>query len=250
MAGVKDWILLDFAKKGKNCSKKILQEYLKNSVFLLLRLRTRLSAGEHCCSCTGVNDSTLIYNSQLFMTLCQQIKMQIFHSYEAVAVLFLTDLHSHSTEPLRTCLNKRSDKFMEGYENLVITYAVPHVFSETFSQWRINYENRKQHPLARRPSCFWALDKYALDMQLIRFGSALMNRLWKDYEKRIFSHDFKSSKTWRWTHLLYLYWIFQSRLKSFESPKVMFVTTFTETTHVLTTRSDRKVLFTILPLPP
>lgn len=57
-------------------------------------------------------------------------------------MLFLTDLHSHSTEPLRTCLNKRSDKFMEGYENLFITYAEPHVFSETFCQWRINYESK------------------------------------------------------------------------------------------------------------
>jgi len=62
------------------------------------------------------------------MMLCKQMKMETFHSYEAVAVFFLTDLHSHSREPLRTCLNKRSDKFMEGYEYLVITYAMPHVF--------------------------------------------------------------------------------------------------------------------------
>lgn len=68
------------------------------------------------------------------MMLCKQMKMQTFHLYEGLAVLFLTDIYSHSTEPQRTCLNKRSDKFMERYENFVITYAVPHVFLETFCQ--------------------------------------------------------------------------------------------------------------------
>lgn len=60
--------------------------------------------------------------------------MQTFHLYEAPDVLFLTDIDSHSTEPQRTCLNKRSDKFMERYENFVITYAVPHAFLENFCQ--------------------------------------------------------------------------------------------------------------------
>lgn len=100
--------------------------------------------------------------------LCKQMKVQIFHLYEALAVLFLTDIHSHSTEPQRTCLNKRSDKFMERYENFVVTYAVPHVFSETLCQRRINYENKKQRPLAQRLSCFKVLECYTQDMQLMQ----------------------------------------------------------------------------------
>lgn len=141
---------------------------------MLLRLRTQLSTEEYYCSCSRANYSTLIYNTRLFMILCKKMKMQTFHLYEALVVLFL---YRHTFTFNRATENMFEQEVRQiygkvwkfGYYSCSATHILKDFLSVKNKLWK-----QKTKSFGSKTSCFKVLEYNTLDMQLMRIWEVFL----------------------------------------------------------------------------
>lgn len=184
---------------------------MKNSIFLLLRLGTRLSSKERRCISIGISDSTLICNSQLFMMFYKQIQMQTSHSYATLACVVPyrpTFSFSRASEIMfEQEVSGIYGRVWKSYYYLcsaacILRDLLP-VQNKLWKQKTVSLVSKTFLFLSTNWTCSWC-----------RSVSALINRLLKKYYHMISNHSETRCELCFSSVLNFL-----SRLKSLENPK-------------------------------